>query len=120
VVAVGVVVALIIGLVTDLARIDIAHAYATSDERVPMIRRIGSAAKGALVLTRRRLGRLGLEWAARALPSFVLFVVGWWIGGLFGGRGGGALFLLFVIHQVVIVARVALRASWIASALRLG
>jgi hypothetical protein len=35
-----------------------------------------------------------------------------------GGRGGFALFFLFVIHQLAIGTRVALRASWLARALR--
>jgi hypothetical protein len=35
-----------------------------------------------------------------------------------GGRGGAALVTLFVLHQLVVGARVALRASWMARAMR--
>jgi hypothetical protein len=35
-----------------------------------------------------------------------------------GGRGGFALFVLAALHQMVVLARVALRASWLAKSLR--
>jgi hypothetical protein len=120
VVSLAVVLAALIGVVTDLARVAIAHGVATSDERIPALRRIGTAARGALGVFRRKLGRIVVEWAGRAFPSFALFLFGWWAGGLFGARGGWALFALFLVHQLVVVGRVAFRASWLASALRLG
>jgi hypothetical protein len=58
------------------------------------------------------------SWAWRALASIapVLAVAG--VAGRLGGRGGLGLVFLFVLHQSVVVVRVALRASWLARALR--
>ena len=40
------------------------------------------------------------------------------MAGKLGGHGGFDLVFLFVLHQSVIVVRVALRTSWLARALR--
>jgi hypothetical protein len=58
------------------------------------------------------------SWAWRSLASLapVLAVAG--LAGHLGGRGGLALALLFLLHQAVVAARVALRASWLARAVR--
>jgi hypothetical protein len=45
--------------------------------------------------------------------------MGAFVAGRLGGRGGGALFVVAALHQLVILARVALRASWLAKAMRL-
>jgi hypothetical protein len=58
------------------------------------------------------------SWAWRALASIApVLAVGAVAGGL-SGRGGVDLVFLFVLHQSVVVARVALRTSWLARALR--
>ena len=46
-------------------------------------------------------------------------VIGAVVASKIGGRGGGALLALTAIHQLVVLTRVALRASWLAKALRL-
>jgi hypothetical protein len=44
--------------------------------------------------------------------------VGALVAARLGGRGGGALVALLLVHQLVLFARVALRASWLAKAAR--
>jgi hypothetical protein len=61
---------------------------------------------------------LGWSWAWRAMASLVPVLV---VGGAadrLGGRGGPALVLLALLHQGVALGRVALRASWLARAVR--
>ncbi len=59
------------------------------------------------------------SWAWRASASFIPIVIGAIVAGKLGGRGGGALLALTAIHQLVVLTRTALRASWLAKALRL-
>jgi len=58
------------------------------------------------------------SWAWRGGVGAALLVVGSVVAERFGGQGGGALVALAVVHQSIVVARVALRASWLAKALR--
>ena len=58
------------------------------------------------------------SWAWRALAACLPVVMGALVADKIGGRGGLALFALLAIHQLVIAARIALRASWLARALR--
>ena len=57
-------------------------------------------------------------WGWRAIASWVPVVIGALVAAKLGGRGGAALVALFAVHQLVTVSRVALRASWLAAALR--
>jgi hypothetical protein len=57
-------------------------------------------------------------WAWRALAGWAPVAVGALVAARFGGRGGTALAVLFVAHQLVLLVRVAFRASWLAQALR--
>ncbi|MGH7271450.1 MAG: hypothetical protein ACREJ3_13555 [Polyangiaceae bacterium] len=59
------------------------------------------------------------SWAWREGASVPLIVAIAALAGRIGGRGGLALLVLGALHQSVIVARAALRASWLARALRL-
>jgi hypothetical protein len=61
---------------------------------------------------------LAWSWAWRALASLAPIVAAAWAADRLGGRGGAALFALLVLHQAVVLARVGLRASWLARALR--
>lgn len=67
-----------------------------------------------------RLSPLALwwSWAWRALASIAPVLAAAAVAGQLGGRGGVGLLFLFVLHQAVVVARIALRASWLARALR--
>lgn len=70
--------------------------------------------------TFRRIGlRVFFSYAWRALAGVLPIVLVGMFASRFGGRtGGGALLALFLLHQAVIFARAALRASWFARALR--
>jgi hypothetical protein len=58
------------------------------------------------------------SWAWRALASLAPVLAVAAVAGRIGGEGGVALVFLGVMHQAVVGARVALRASWLARALR--
>ncbi len=58
------------------------------------------------------------SWAWRALASVAPVIAAAAVAGKLGGRGGAGLAFLFVLHQVVVAARVGLRVSWLARALR--
>jgi hypothetical protein len=61
---------------------------------------------------------LAWSWAWRALVALVPVLAAAAVAARLGGRGGGALVALFGVHQAVLLARAALRASWLARALR--
>jgi hypothetical protein len=67
---------------------------------------------------RRAPAGLMWSWAWRALAAIVPLAFGSLVAERIGGKAGGALFALAAIHQVVALARVALRASWLARAMR--
>jgi hypothetical protein len=58
------------------------------------------------------------SWGWRAVASVVPIGFGALLAERLGGRGGFSLTLLFAVHQAVILARTALRASWLARAMR--
>lgn len=61
---------------------------------------------------------LSWSWAWRAIAGLAPVVAAAAVTGRFGGRAGVALVVVFGLHQAVVLARVALRASWLARALR--
>ena len=67
----------------------------------------------------RGLLRAFAAWLARWSAGVVLLGVGWMASSFLGGMGGAAVVALFAIHQLVVLGRVALRASWLAHAMRL-
>jgi len=113
-------VALIVGIIADLARVAVARDIALAGDRpAPMLRSMRDGLVAAASTTRRAIGRATLAWGWRTVLSLALIWIGARAGDIAGGRGGGALWLLFVVHQLVILARAGLRASWLANALRL-
>ncbi len=76
------------------------------------------AIRAALVTFRRSPIRVMWSWAWRALASTALVVVVAWIVPRFGVRGAGSFVAIALLHQVVALSRVSLRASWLARALR--
>lgn len=58
------------------------------------------------------------SWAWRAAAGIVPIVAGSVVAERLGGRGGGGFLMLVCMHQLVIGARVALRTSWLAKAIR--
>jgi hypothetical protein len=97
-----------IGVMHDLARAAVVRF------RVTGIRALGVGAQ--------TLGRspvvLWWSWAWRALASVAPVLAAAAVAGKIGGHGGVDLVFLLALHQSVIVVRVALRASWLARALR--
>jgi hypothetical protein len=81
-----------------------------------------TSALRALVLGAQTFGRAPLpiwwSWAWRALLSLAPVLAAAALAARIGGRGGVALLLLAFLHQGVVLSRVALRASWLAEALR--
>ena len=84
--------------------------------------RYNAGLRTAIRLALRTFRGMGLRvffsYAWRAVAGVVPIVAVGMFATRFGGRGGGAPVALFLLHQAVIVARAALRASWFARALR--
>ncbi len=78
----------------------------------------GSAIRLGLLALRRAPVRLPWSWAWRAMASVVPIAFGSLVAERLGGRGGLALWALLGVHQAVVIARVALRTSWLARAMR--
>ncbi len=72
---------------------------------------------GSRVLRSAPIAVMG-SWAWRAGASLVPVGAVAVVAGGIGGRGGFALLFLALLHQGVVVSRVALRASWLAKAMR--
>lgn len=114
--------AAIVGVIADLARVAVARDVAEQDPDAEprsglTVLRAGLGV--ALSTMRRRFGRALFGWTWRMSVGVMLLGLAWAIGSLVGGRGGIVLFLLFLLHQGIVFARTALRASWLAHALRL-
>lgn len=115
-------VAAVIGVMVDLVRAAVAR-----ETGLAMIKGKSSPAwtvmlrgvKTSLRASRRGLPRATAAWAWRAAVGLALILAGSQAARALGGRGGSALIALFAIHQLVVLARVALRASWLARALAL-
>ena len=58
-----------------------------------------------------------MAWAWRAALSLGLVVIGIAASQALSGKGGAALLVLWLIHQAIVLVRVALRASWLARAI---
>jgi hypothetical protein len=97
-----------IGVVHDLARAAVVRFK---------VRGLRAVALGARTF---RVAPLSLwwSWAWRAAAALAPVLAVGAVAGRLGGRGGFALVFLAVLHQAVVLARVALRASWLARALR--
>lgn len=104
---------LVVGVVADLARVAIARQACLERPRLQ------DGGLAALRAARGNLGRAFAAWGWRAALALALVAVGARAGDLTGARDGAALWLLFAVHQAIVLARAALRASWLARALRL-
>ncbi len=122
VLALFVVIACVVGVVVDLARAGVARETGLASMR-------GSHASGwtmmlrglrvAFSVIRRSFRTAMLAWAWRALVSLGLIGVGYAIAQVIAGKGGTTLLLLWASHQAIVLARVALRAAWLARAVGL-
>jgi hypothetical protein len=114
--------AAVIGVVVDLARAAVVREVgisAASGAASPAWNVVLRGVRIALKTSRAGLGRAVLAWTGRAVVGLALVAIGFVAADVLGGSGGLSLTLLFVVHQAVILGRVALRASWMARALRL-
>lgn len=97
-----------VGVVHDLARAAVVRFRLRGLRALVAGARVFSAAPASL----------WWSWAWRACVGIVLVLVAAGVANRLGGRGGAALAALALLHQAVVLARVALRASWLGSALR--
>ena len=112
--------AAVVGVFVDLARAAIgreAGLAASRGDVSPAWTMMLRGIRTALGASRRGLVRATLQWAWRAALGIALIAAGYAAAQSLGGRGGSALIALFVIHQVVVLLRTALRASWLARAI---
>lgn len=87
--------------------------------RVAVVRfRVGILRALRIGFTCFRRAVLLWSWGWRALAALVLVALGSMVAARLGGAGGAALLALMAVHQAIVLARVALRASWLARALR--
>jgi hypothetical protein len=100
--------AMVVGVVVDFLRVGV---VVTDGGRLAGLR------AGLVAFARRPLVAIG-GWAGRAALGAALVVVGAKIAGALGGKPGAAVIALFLAHQAVILARVILRASWLAQVAR--
>jgi hypothetical protein len=101
-------IACLVGVVQETARAAVVRFRAGA----------GKAMRLALAALRRAPAGLVWSWAWRALAGLVPLAFGSLVAERLGGRGGLALWALVAIHQAVAMSRVALRASWLAGAMR--
>lgn len=113
--SVFVVLTLASGVVGDLARVAIARDIARGTADRPLRDGIVTAMRAG----RAKIGRALLAWGWRSALATGLVVLGVMLSDRMGDRGGGALWVLFFGHQSLVLARAALRTSWLANALRL-
>lgn len=115
----GLALALVVGVFGDLVRVALAYESLAEGPRRPAWTRLVSATKRAARVGRGGfLGAIG-AWAWRAGVGLALVDAGAFVAGVLGGRGGAALVALWLVHQGVVLGRIGLRASFLASALRL-
>ena len=110
-----------IGVVVDLARAAIVREEGLAALRGSVAPSWRTMARGlcvalAVAVRRRDIVHAVLAWGWRAGLSLALVSAGSTAAQALGGKGGGALLLLWVVHQGIVLARIALRASWLARA----
>jgi hypothetical protein len=119
VLALFVLVMLVIGVVADLVRVTVVRDVALDIERRERQRRTRDGVVRGLRAAGGALGRVILAWSWRAAIALGLVCLGAVAGDVASGRGDGALWALFFVHQLVVLGRASLRASWLANAQRL-
>ena len=103
-----IVAAALAGVIGDLARAAVVRNDATSITAIRTAVRVFAARPLALAWS----------YAWRAGASWLPVAMGAMLATRLGGRGGLTLVVLAAFHQVVILVRVAIRTSWMATSLR--
>jgi len=111
--------ALVLGVIADLGPVGIAREVALASQPTKASIRLREGLADAFRTARHAGGRAVVAWGWRATIAFALVPFGGLLGVRAAGAGGAVLFLVFVMHQLIIFARTALRASWLANAVRL-
>lgn len=111
-------VASLFGVEADVARAHVARTAIETPAR-PAWDGARAAIVAAVRLDRRDVASAYVAWAWRAALGVAFVGLGAVVSSTLGGKGGLALAALFVVHRVVVAGRAALRASWLARALRL-
>ena len=106
------VIAAAVGVVADLMRVAVARDVALGNMRGLLKRGL----RTALLTARAKIGHALGGWALRAAGSAVLVLVG---ASLSDRIDVNRVWTLFLLHQLTIAGRAALRTSWLAHALRL-
>lgn len=107
-VVLGVVFAAIIGVAHDLARAAVVRFQASARRSMALALRTFASSKL----------RTLWAWGWRAAAGVVPVALGAFASERLGGLGGRSLFALLCVHQLVVLTRVSLRASWLSRALR--
>lgn len=110
-----IVIVLVVGVIGDLAKVTAARDIALGQTERP----IRNAIITTLRAGRRAFGLALLGWTWRAVLALALLVAGGMLNDWEAPRSGNAIWLLFVVHQALLLGRAALRTSWLANALRL-
>jgi hypothetical protein len=117
--AIGGAIAALLSVAADLARAAITLDLALRDARKAAWSSMVHGLRAAFTLPAREKGRALGAWAWRWAAGIVLVLLGALAASALGGEGGSALAALWLVHQGVVLGRTALRASWLARALRL-
>jgi hypothetical protein len=102
----------IVGVAGDLAKVAVGREIAENGARP-----FRDGMLTGLRTARATIGRATIAWGWRAAIIGLLVVAGGMANDVVGTKAGGALWLLFGFHQILIVARAALRTGWLERAL---
>ncbi|MCL2724431.1 MAG: hypothetical protein FWD69_08340 [Polyangiaceae bacterium] len=112
-------IACIVGVVFDVARAAAVRESSLAGSGVSNLLITRRAMSAAFRVARRSLVPAIIAWGWRAVLAIAVLGPGYAASSVLGGKGGIALVALFTVHQLVVLARTALRASWLARATRL-
>lgn len=108
-------IAIATGVVADFARTAVVRDQLLSEERRSALSFLFRGFVFGVRTARKGLFKAMVAWGGRAAAGLLLL----WFGAVASSAlGGRALLVLVVIHQAIALARVALRASWLAWACR--
>lgn len=107
----------VFGVEADVARAYVARTAIAQPAR-PSWDNARAAIVAAVRLGRRDLASAYVAWVWRAALGVAFVGLGALASNALGGKGGVALAALFAAHRLVVAGRAALRASWLAEALR--
>ncbi|MCA9587445.1 MAG: hypothetical protein KC657_19090 [Myxococcales bacterium] len=108
-----------VGVTADLARAAVVVRERENLGNASALRTALRALRHAFSGMRRAWALAIGAWASRWAAGLALVVCGAVAAAYLGGKAGAALVALWVAHQIVLLGRTALRASWLARAARI-